>query len=443
VVLGTATIAAFSMMTALSLITGEVSWWLAIPVLVWGLFVLNLDRWLVSSSSGVGLRSRASILAPRLILAFLFGIIIAEPLVLRIFDSAIEERVANDRQQDLVTYQSQLRACNPVPGTDTARSRATGVIATCSDKRLLVTATTPLSRQTELQNLRKRAQALEVTVNADAKRYAELNEKARRECNGTRGAGLTGIIGQGPNCQRLRAEADQYKTTHQIDQNVLRLKELNDQIGILEENVGTTTRSYEDALNQAIEAKVEERRRAQKTVGLLERFRALDDLASESFFLFLNRWLITFFFITVDCLPVIVKFFSGHTHYERMVEEKLSSAERVFVSATETTGRRETANSEVTRYQIDVTTQSRKEEIADKARVLAAQRTADLQAEIDSLTGRLLAQSDASKSHRRSATNGGTRIVDAEEVIDLRERRKQDADPPPGDPRIDGTPPSQ
>jgi hypothetical protein len=65
------------------------------PVLVlgWGLLVLNLDRWLVSSASGSQWHTRMAVFVPRLMLATLFGVIIAESIVLRVFETAVEQHV--------------------------------------------------------------------------------------------------------------------------------------------------------------------------------------------------------------------------------------------------------------------------------------------------------------------------------------------------------------
>jgi len=55
VVLGTATIAAFSMWFAISQLLGFSHPLIIFPVLIWFFFILNFDRWLVSSALGLGL----------------------------------------------------------------------------------------------------------------------------------------------------------------------------------------------------------------------------------------------------------------------------------------------------------------------------------------------------------------------------------------------------
>src|SRR5262249_16745087 len=66
-----------------------VSPWAATPIaLLWGLAIMGIDRWLITSLPSEG-RRRFSMAAPRLILAILLGTLISTPLVLRIFQSEI------------------------------------------------------------------------------------------------------------------------------------------------------------------------------------------------------------------------------------------------------------------------------------------------------------------------------------------------------------------
>ena len=98
VVLGTATIAAFSMWFAVSQLLGFSHPLIVVPVLVWFLFILNFDRWLVSGALGSGWRRRVPTLLMRIAMAFLFGVIIAEPIVLRVFQTAIEQHIRDGRE---------------------------------------------------------------------------------------------------------------------------------------------------------------------------------------------------------------------------------------------------------------------------------------------------------------------------------------------------------
>src|SRR4051812_40647966 len=65
VVLGTATIAAFSMWFAITEALGVTSGWSIIAVLVWFFFILSVDRWLVSGRLTGDLKKRIPVLLMR------------------------------------------------------------------------------------------------------------------------------------------------------------------------------------------------------------------------------------------------------------------------------------------------------------------------------------------------------------------------------------------
>lgn len=314
VVLGTATIAAFSMWAALGQVLGRGSAWTLLPVAVWGLFVANLDRWLVSSSTS---GAKAWVL-PRILVALVFGILIAEPLVLRAYASAVEERVGADRQRALGAYESDLRACNPAPG----QAGPPGI--DCTEKRLTVTVPTADAASRTRAGLAAERDELRAQAERDEGRLARLNDLARRECNGSSGAGLSGRSGVGPNCERLRAEADRFAAQAGLAATRARLRALDAAIQGLDTEAGQAAGSHEQAVSAAIVAKVAERRATQGSIGLLERFGALDELTAEHSALWWSRWLLTLFFVVVDCLPVIVKLLGTRTSYERLVAAKLA-----------------------------------------------------------------------------------------------------------------------
>src|SRR5947207_1427128 len=87
-ILITSGIAVMSMWFALTSVLG-LNPVLSFPIAVlWGLVIMGIDRWLVTSMQGGGSRKWAMAL-PRLVLALLLGSLISTPLVLRIFQSEI------------------------------------------------------------------------------------------------------------------------------------------------------------------------------------------------------------------------------------------------------------------------------------------------------------------------------------------------------------------
>jgi Domain of unknown function (DUF4407) len=118
-ILSTATIAGFSMIVALSQVLGHGSPVIVPSAIVWALFVLSLDRWLLSSSTSARWTRRMSLLLPRFVLALLLGVLIAEPLILRVFQPAIE--------QELASHQGPIGLLEQLQTLDALMSRSTSV----------------------------------------------------------------------------------------------------------------------------------------------------------------------------------------------------------------------------------------------------------------------------------------------------------------------------
>ncbi|MCG8924688.1 DUF4407 domain-containing protein [Lentzea sp. CC55] len=320
-VLGTATIATASFGLALSQIFDGWSFLLVVPMLIWGLFVLNLDRWLVSSSTGSKWTRRAWLLVPRLLLACFFGVTIAEPLVLSIFGKAIEQHVNEERRAEIETFEKRLAGCNPVSGAEPSGG--------CSEADRIRAGISPAAVEQELAARRVDAKNLQDTVKRDSEEHGRLEELARRECAGASGEGLTGVPGAGPECLRLRKQADDYAAAHPVAPAKAQLDELTKRVDELEAQTGTAKADYEKAITAEIQKRVQGKRDTYDGIGLLERFRALDELTRDSGFLLAALWFIRLFLIVIDCLPVLVKIFGGVSSYDRLIEGRLTSAVKV------------------------------------------------------------------------------------------------------------------
>ncbi|WP_203872378.1 DUF4407 domain-containing protein, partial [Planomonospora parontospora] len=235
VVLGTAVVAGISMWFALSQVLGGAHIAMLIPTVIWGLIVLNLDRWLVSTVTGLWQR-RLLMLIPRLLVAVILGFIIAEPLVLRVFETAVVQHVVDERQAARNTERDRLVACNPSAPTATPPQRD------CRNAQLL--ASTPAVEAAQLTQLQDQATKLKAQVDAANERHAHLIDQATDECAGRRGSGLSGKEGWGPRCQRLQNEADGFKTRSRLSENTEKLQALNTQIAELSGPLTTKRADY-------------------------------------------------------------------------------------------------------------------------------------------------------------------------------------------------------
>jgi hypothetical protein len=133
-VLGTAVLATISMFVAIHLVTGTFAASLIFAP-IWGLFILSLDRWLVSTAPSGRVAERLMSYLPRLFLALMTGVVVAEPLVLAVFSREVEQAVRVEAAQESRILESRWRYCNPIPGTVESADMP-GTTPGCQDFRL-------------------------------------------------------------------------------------------------------------------------------------------------------------------------------------------------------------------------------------------------------------------------------------------------------------------
>lgn len=398
VMICTATFGGFSMFFALSEVMGGAEFWFVPLAMFWSLFVLCVDCWLVSSSAGTRWRARASMLLPRLVVAVFIGAFIAEPLVLRVFQTAIVTQVQNQRQQAIDTERTALVACNPVPGATT--SLPPGV--SCRGMSLYIPSPAAASVQ-QLASLHDQAAVATAAIDRENNEVQSLENLVNAECNGTKGAGLTGIAGNGPACKLDQQDLAQYRASNPIDTQKAHLTALDQMITATQVTVAAEQTAYRTALGKAISARLAADTQPDSAVGMGERFEALGDLSLSSGFIGVASWFVRIFFVLIDCLPVLVKFISGTTPYDRLAETETAAAERVF--ARKAGAREGEADEEISLllYEARIRAASRRREIDLELQRRDAAQEARKQDAVDELWQRKLAA-------RRSArdTDGPT-----------------------------------
>jgi|GEM_PF-1855426 len=397
VVLGTATIAAFSILVALTEILDGFTLLLLVPMLIWGAFVLNLDRWLVASSTGTRWHRSIAIFAPRLVLACCFGVIIAEPLVLRIFEPAIERHILDQRQVQLQTLTGDLVRCNPDP-TAGAEVQQRALEPDCADLRLNLAAGFAAAAQ-ELAGKQSEAAALRDRIAADDAEQSRRDTLASNECAGTPAPGTTGRAGRGPECRQREREAQEYREAHPIADRARRLAALNGQIETLLATVAKQQGSYQEVRDQRIQQEVAELASHHGAIGLLERMKALHELTSNNAALAIAAWFIRLFFILVDCLPVIVKFLGGKTRYEALIDFRVASTRKVFEQGIRTNEVEVVAALKAKQASVDAESRKRRTVAEFDLRWHDANLDAELGSRIDELAERM-------RREHRSMTNG-------------------------------------
>ncbi|MEV0082182.1 DUF4407 domain-containing protein [Saccharopolyspora sp. NPDC050642] len=332
VVLSTAVIAGLSMTFALSQVLGGFSLLLLLPALLWAVVVLNLDRWLISSATDTRWGRRTAMLVPRLLVAGLLGFIIAEPVVLRLFQTAVEQHINDERDRQVRELVDGLVRCNPLPGGP----QPPGVPPDCAGKVFSI-GIEPTALARELAATEEQMISLSNSIRVDSEQLANLENLARLECTGASGPGLTGIPGEGRDCRRLRREADEFRISHPIETRSAELSALNSQVADLRDRAGSAQRDYQQARDTEIQRQRAELENHQREIGLLERLRALDDMTDQNPVLWAATWLIRLMFVLIDCLPILVKLLGGTTAYDRLVETRTASHERIYTEVVQNT----------------------------------------------------------------------------------------------------------
>lgn len=407
VMICTATFGGFSMFFALSEVMGRAEF-LFVPIaMFWSLFVLCVDCWLVSGSAGTRWRARASMLLPRLLVAIFIGAFIAEPLVLRVFQTAIVTQVQNQRQQAIDTLRTALVACNPVPGAPT--TMPPGV--SCRGMSLDVPGPAAASVQ-QLTSLSDQAMVLKEEIGQEEDGIESQENRVNAECNGTKGAGLTGIPGNGPACKQDQQYLAQYRASNPIDAEKARLTALDQQITAMQVTVSAEQTAYRTALGKTVSARLAQEPQPDSTIGMGERFEALGKLSLSSGFIGVASWFVRIFFVLIDCLPVLVKFISGTTPYDRLAETETGAAERIF--ARKAGARESEADEEIALvlYEAKMRAASRRREIGLEVQQRDAAQEARKEEAVDELWQRKLAArrfargTDGHRSTYRSQHNG-------------------------------------
>ncbi|WP_406199363.1 DUF4407 domain-containing protein [Streptomyces sp. NBC_01017] len=346
VVLGTSVIAAFSMWNFATQALGKVSYVALLPTVIWMLFVLNLDRWLVTPQPNA--RRRVGPLLTRLLIALMLGTVIAEPLVLRIFQTAIEEHVADERTDAIDQLRTNLVRCNPVPSTtQTATPKG------CDRTYVLSFGATPGEQAEELAALRSDAAALQKRVDRDTTRLEGIDSEVLDECRRLIRIAATGLLQRTSECLRLREKAHDYRTTHRTRDNEERLAGMNSRISKIEADLTSSRGAFLKSRADGIEQRLDDERAKQKEIGVLERIRALDELASGNPVLFAGIWLVRLLFILLDVLPVLVKYLSGETAYDHMLTGESNSAVKIHGEEVRLAERRAVANLEIAQDAIE------------------------------------------------------------------------------------------
>ncbi|MEV4180366.1 DUF4407 domain-containing protein [Streptosporangium canum] len=312
-VLTTSVLAFVSMTFALNSTLG-VNLVLAVATaLLWGLAILSLDRWLVSTIRADA-PNRWALAVPRVFVAVVLGLVISTPLVLQVFKAEIDTQISEMKQRrgDAFAVQQEQGAVGKSVGQ---------LRKEVADLRQVISSGGEIPLDMEQDS---KIKALSVQ-RADEQKQADKHYK-EWQCQLYGGPNCV-KKGNGPLARESQRAYEKDKgrielLTRQIEG---RKRELN---ATGEQAKGTRLAAAEEALpkvQRQLDATVEQQARIQRsfdednlaTDGLLIRLRALNELTGKDLTLSMARLLLFALFLLIECLPVAVKLMQRPGLYEK------------------------------------------------------------------------------------------------------------------------------
>lgn len=329
VIAGTALISAISMYFALTTGVRIVAWGALPLAIVWMLIIFNLDRFLTStmrSSQSIGRLIALAI--PRVIMAAVIGIVVAEPLVLQIFhnDIAREVNATNITQaqsdQDAVTAGPEKQALDAASERVAAleSQAASGVVAGAD-----TTSASAASAQQTVDDLTAKLAAQQQVIDqARAIYQCELTGQGAGEvqgCSGVAGEGASSDAAEAQlaaaqsayddlNTQLTAAQSDLAAAQAAGTADASASEEVNKQQA--KDELPGAREQYQAAL-AAYDARAAEIASGNSgAVGLLSQISGLERLSAREPTLAWAHWLIAGLFFMIELLPVLVKVLTSY-----------------------------------------------------------------------------------------------------------------------------------
>jgi hypothetical protein len=329
-ILITAGMAVVSMWFALTSAMG-VAAYMALPLaLLWGLVIMGIDRWLVTSLPHDRSSRRWLLATPRLVLAVLIGSLISTPIVLRVFESEINNQVSVIKENNEANFLSSQQHSSVQARITKWQNTVTNleqVIASNGAQAINPTSDPVVQGlTTQLNNERTTA----------AQDYHAWQCQLYGGCGSPTGSGPLAAASK----QRYLADENQISTlTNEIS---ARERTLQDNSAAAQQTrLQQAKNALPNAQAQLAAAQGEENSLLNNfqgtnraTNGLLIRLEALDQLTAKGGSLSLVRWLLFLLFLVIEILPVSVKLMQRNGLYEQIAEtadrQQLHKAKRIL-----------------------------------------------------------------------------------------------------------------
>ncbi|GAA4213324.1 DUF4407 domain-containing protein [Microbispora amethystogenes] len=314
-VLTTGVLATISMTFALSSALGLNVVVSLLAGLVWGLMILSLDRWLVSTMRADAPR-RWPLAVPRILMALLLGFVISTPLVLQIFKSEIDAQIVEIKQRraDVFVAQQQQGVTGKTIGQ--LRQEVANL-----EKVVSSGGDVPVATDQD-------PQIVALTAERDSERKLADQHYTEWQCQ---------LYG-GPSCPKKGDGPLARDSKRAYDKNKRRIDLLNGQIEKRKKELTDSGQeakqvrltSAQEALPKA-RAQLDAAQRRQgdlqqsfdaenlTTNGLLIRMQALNEITGKDMSLSMTRLLLFLLFLLIECLPVAVKLMQRPGNYEKVL----------------------------------------------------------------------------------------------------------------------------
>jgi len=288
--------------------------------LLWGVVILNLDRFLVLSMGSTRDRRRLVLITlPRLALAVLLALVISTPLVLRIFQSDINQQLfvmqqrESRREASLEAGSGEQQQANQVKAQiDTDQGILNG--------HLPQTITSP-----QLQSAQSQVSQLQKAAQSDYQAEVTAREAWQCELDGQNCEGASGKVGDGPRAQAKYLEYQQDVKTYDTVESELSTAQATEKTaqqsftGDLASRVQQVKAAARQALPglqreyASLEAGLQAtaaagRKLNDANTGILAQLQALSDASAASPSLETARLAVLLLFFLIEILPVGVKF---------------------------------------------------------------------------------------------------------------------------------------
>jgi hypothetical protein len=279
--------------------------------MIWGLFIFNLDRYIVSSMvKKESFWSDFKLALPRLALAILLAIVISTPLELKLFETEINSQLISIEQNKFKEQEDSIRARNKAKEEAITRSFQPAINA------LTV----------QIDNLTKESNEPDSKLSTEIDRLNKLKQDVINEILGKAESGKTGCGRICKEKQSLVEKAE--KEVNRLEQKVNTLEQT---ITSLRDEKTKLTKSFSSKkveLHSSEEKEIDilKQKREKKYDGLAARLEALGKLTRENDTLLRAYIFITLLFFAIETAPIFVKIMANKGPYDVILEEKSKKA---------------------------------------------------------------------------------------------------------------------